>query len=114
LRSRNGQEALLGLAGVIVAAMTSELNDQVSAIALVDVRGALGIGHDAGTWIESLYVTALVIGMALSPCWSTVLTLRRMVLFAIALNATASTLIPSRPTSGPFTCCASSRAWRKV
>lgn len=91
------KKPLLGLAGVIVAAMATELNVQVSAIALIDVRGALGIGHDAGTWIESLYITALVIGMAISPCWSTMVTLRRMVLLAIGLNAVSSTLIPFSP-----------------
>jgi outer membrane protein TolC len=37
---------LLGLGGVLIAAMVSEFNDQVTSIALVDVRGALGIGHD--------------------------------------------------------------------
>ncbi|MED5544322.1 MAG: MFS transporter [Pseudomonadota bacterium] len=91
------KKPLLGLAGAIVAAMAAEFNDQVSAIALVDVRGAMGIGHDAGTWIESLYVTAMVIGMALSPFWSTVVTLRRMVLFAIGLNLVSSVLIPFAP-----------------
>jgi hypothetical protein len=46
----------VGLGGVLIAAMTSEFNDQVTSIALTDVRGALGISHDSGTWIESLYV----------------------------------------------------------
>jgi hypothetical protein len=36
--------------------MTSEFNDQVTSIALTDIRGALGIGRDSGTWIESLWV----------------------------------------------------------
>jgi DHA2 family multidrug resistance protein len=41
---------LFGLCGVLVAAITSEFNDQVTSVALSDVRGALGIGHDAGPW----------------------------------------------------------------
>jgi hypothetical protein len=40
---------LFGLGGVLIAAMTSEFNDQVTATALADVRGALGISHDSGT-----------------------------------------------------------------
>ncbi len=87
----------LGLVGVLIAAMTSEFNDQVTSIALADVRGALGIGHDSGTWIESLYVSAEIIGMAISPWLLMTFTLRRWTLFAIALCAASSVLIPFSP-----------------
>jgi DHA2 family multidrug resistance protein len=86
-----------GLCGVLLAAMTSEFNDQVTSIALVDVRGALGIGHDSGTWIESLYVSAEIIGMAISPWLLMTFTLRRWALFAIALCGASSVLIPFSP-----------------
>jgi DHA2 family multidrug resistance protein len=88
---------LFGLGGVLIAAMTSEFNDQVTSIALVDVRGALGISHDSGTWIESLYVSAEIIGMAISPWLLTTFTLRRWTLFAIALCGASSLLIPFSP-----------------
>jgi DHA2 family multidrug resistance protein len=58
---------LFGLGGVLIAAMTSEFNDQVTSIALADVRAALGISHDSGTWIESLHVSAEFTGMAICP-----------------------------------------------
>src|ERR1700692_4848141 len=77
--------------------MTSEFNDQVTSIALTDIRGALGIGHDSGTWIESLYVSAEIIGMAISPCLLMTSTLRRWTLFAIALCGASSVLIPFSP-----------------
>src|SRR5258707_8569842 len=77
--------------------MTSEFNDQVTSIALADVRGALGIGHDSGTWIESLYVSAEIIGMAISPWLLMTFTLRRWTLFAIALCGASSVLIPFSP-----------------
>src|ERR1700676_3319463 len=86
-----------GLCGVLIAAMTSEFNDQVTSIALTDVRGALGIGHDSGTWIESLYVSAEIIGMAMSPWLLVTFTLRRWTLFAIALCGASSVLIPFSP-----------------
>ena len=57
----------LGLLGILIAAIGSEFNDQVTSIALGDVTGGLGLSHDPGTWFESLYVSAEVIGMALSP-----------------------------------------------
>jgi DHA2 family multidrug resistance protein len=88
---------LLGLGGVLIAAMTSEFNDQVTSVALVDIRGALGIGHDSGTWIESLYVSAEIIGMAISPWLLMTFTLRRWTLFAIALCGASSVLIPFSP-----------------
>ena len=88
---------LFGLCGVLIAAITSEFNDQVTSIALSDVRGALGISHDAGTWIESLYVSAEIIGMATSPWLLVTFTLRRWTLFAIALCGASSVLIPFSP-----------------
>ena len=36
-------KGLIGLAGVLVVAITAEFNDQVSAIAIADIRG--GFGH---------------------------------------------------------------------
>jgi DHA2 family multidrug resistance protein len=88
---------LFGLVGVLIAAMTSEFNDQVTSIALTDVRGALGIGHDSGTWIESLYVSAGIIGMAISPWLLMTFTLRRWTIFAITLCGASSALIPFSP-----------------
>jgi len=88
---------LFGLGGVLIAAMTSEFNDQVTSIALTDIRGALGISHDSGTWIESLYVSAEIIGMAISPWLLITFTLRRWTLIAIALCGASSVLIPFSP-----------------
>ncbi|QIG99743.2 MFS transporter [Bradyrhizobium sp. 6(2017)] len=88
---------LFGLGGVLIAAMTSEFNDQVAAIALRDVSGALGISHDSQTWIESLYVSAQIVGMAFSPWLLVTFTLRRWTIFAIALCGTSSMLIPFSP-----------------
>src|ERR1700726_3544998 len=88
---------LFGLGGALIAAMTSEFNDQVTSIALTDIRGALGISHDSGTWIESLYVSAEIVGMAISPWLLTTFTLRRWTLFAIALCGASSVLIPFSP-----------------
>jgi DHA2 family multidrug resistance protein len=88
---------LFGLGGVLIAAMTSEFNDQVTSIALTDIRGALGISHDSGTWIESLYVSAEIVGMATTPWLLMTFTLRRWTLFAIALCGASSVLIPFSP-----------------
>ena len=88
---------LLGLLGILIAAITAELNDVVTSIALVDVRGAFGISYDPGTWIQSLYVSAEIVGMAVSPWQLVTVTLRRWTLFSIGLCAFSSVLIPFSP-----------------
>jgi MFS transporter, DHA2 family, multidrug resistance protein len=87
----------IGLGGILIAAMVSGFNDQVTSIALVDIRGALGISYDPGTWIQSLYGSAEIVGMACSPWLLTTFTLRRWTLFSIALCGVASILIPFSP-----------------
>ncbi len=85
---------LVGLLGVVIAALTAEFNDGVSGSALPDIRGGLGIDLDQGTWLTSLYATGQVIGMSLSPWWAVTLTVRRWVLFAIALCCASTIFIP--------------------
>ncbi len=87
----------LGLVGILLATMASEFNDQVTAIALVDVRGGFSISRDPGTWIQSLYVSAEIVGMAVSPWMLVTFSLRRWTLFSIALCGVSSALIPFSP-----------------
>jgi DHA2 family multidrug resistance protein len=87
----------VGLGGVLIAVMASEFNDLVTAMALADVRGALGISYDPGTWIQSLYVWAEIVGMAISPWLAVTFTLRRWTLFSIALCGASGVLIPFCP-----------------
>ena len=86
---------LVGLFGVIVAAMMSEFNDQVINIALPDIRGGLGIGMDQGTWLGSLYLTGQVFGMAFSPWFAITLTVRRWTLLSIGFGCVITLLIPT-------------------
>jgi MFS transporter, DHA2 family, multidrug resistance protein len=87
----------LGLVGILIAAMMAEFNDQVTSIALVDIRGAFGISYDQGTWIQSLYVSAEIVGMAISPWQLVTFTLRRWTLFSIARCGVSSGLIRFSP-----------------
>ena len=85
---------LLGLAGILAATLTADLNAQVVSVALPDVSGGLGLSHDPGTWLQSLYITGESFGMALAPWWAVTLTLRRFALFVIALSCATTLLIP--------------------
>lgn len=88
---------LIGLLGVLVAALSAEFNELVMATALVDVRGALGISHDPGLWIESLYASGLAFGMALAPWLAVTFTLRRFAMFTVGLVCGTTLLIPFAP-----------------
>ena len=45
-----GPRIIIGLVGVLLAVLVSGLNEMVTKIALADIRGALFIGYDEGTW----------------------------------------------------------------
>ena len=90
---------LFGLLGVLVAAISAEFNDQVASIALPDVLGGLSLSHDPGTWVDSLYVSAEIIGLCISPWLFITFTVRRFALFVIALNCIVTLLIPFSPNA---------------
>jgi len=92
------RKPLVGLAGVITMAMATELNDAVSAQAMGNIMGGLGISHDSGLWFESVYTSAQVIGMAFAPWLAVTFTLRRFALFVAALAMVSSVCIPFTDT----------------
>lgn len=83
-----------GLAGVIVLAMTTELNEQVSSQSLPDILGAMGLSHDPGTWFNSLYLSAEVMGMALAPWLALTLGVRRFAVFVAFTACLSAAFIP--------------------
>ena len=85
---------LLGLAGVLLAALTAEFNDGVTSAALIDVRGGLGISQDPGTWLNSLFSTGQVIGMSMATFWALTLSIRRWLLGVVAVTCASTVLIP--------------------
>ena len=88
---------LVGLLGILIAAIGAEFNDEVTAVALPDVLGGFALSHDPGSWVSSLYVTGEVIGLAFSPWLFVTFTVRRFALFVIALNCLVTLLIPLSP-----------------
>ncbi|MBW4025019.1 MAG: MFS transporter [Proteobacteria bacterium] len=93
----------LGLLGVIIAAAAVDFNDQVTSVALAEVTGNLGISHDPATWFTTVYVTAEVVGMALSPWMMITFTIRQFMLFTLLLNGVSSGLIPfTHPAAGLY------------
>ncbi len=84
----------LGLLGVWIAALTSGLNDRVSDIALADIRAALGMGYDDGSWIVSAYQAAEVAAMMIAPWFAVTFSLRRFTLFVSVGFMLSGILLP--------------------
>lgn len=92
-----GTRIVVGLLGVLLASLTAGLNGHVTEIAMTDVRGALAIGHDEGTWLTVLYEATQVAAMAFAPWCSVTFSLRRFTLFAIGGFALLALLCPFAP-----------------
>lgn len=85
---------LLALGGMIIAAMTTDLNEALSSILLPNISGSLGIGSDQSSWFGTIYDTAEIIGMAISPWFAITFSFRRWCLGVICLTALSSALMP--------------------
>ena len=85
---------LFGLLGILVAALTVEFNDLVVSAALGDIQGGLGLSRDQTTWIVSLYATGQLIGFTQATWWAATLSVRKLMMFAIALSFLTMIFIP--------------------
>ena len=57
----------IGLVGMLLASLLAILNEQVTALSMADIQGALSIGHDDGTWLTALFEAANVATMVFAP-----------------------------------------------
>lgn len=92
----------LGLVGVLIAALTSGLNDRISSLALADIRAAIGIDYDTGSWITSAYQAAEVAAMMVAPWLAVTFSLRRFALIVISGFAAVGILQPFATGAAPF------------
>ncbi len=84
----------VALAGIIIAAMSVELNDATTSILLPTIGGGLGFSHDPSTWLSSSYTAAEILGMAASPWFFVTFSLRHWALFVIGLTCVSTVLTP--------------------
>jgi DHA2 family multidrug resistance protein len=92
-----GPRIIIGLVGVLLAVLVSGLNEMVTKIALADIRGALAIGYDEGTWLVASYTATSVAAMAFAPWCGVTFSLRRFTLCAIGLFTLLGVLCPFAP-----------------
>jgi MFS transporter, DHA2 family, multidrug resistance protein len=85
---------LVAVAAVLMGAFISTLNTRVTTFGLADIRGGLGLGFDEGSWLTSVFGAAQMV-VAPGAAWmSTVLGVRRFVLWACAIFTLSSLLLP--------------------
>lgn len=92
-----GWRLAIGLVGVLIAALTSGINDRVTDITLADLLGIYGFGHDEGTWISSAYAAAEVSAMLLAPWLAVTFSLRRFAIVVTVAFASFGALCPFAP-----------------
>lgn len=88
---------ILGLVGVLLAALTSGVNDRVTEIALIDLLGQFGLGHDEGSWITTVYAAAEVSAMLLAAWLAVTFSLRRFAIVACIAFGVLGIIMPFAP-----------------
>ena len=86
-----------GLAGMLIASLLAILNEQVTAAAMADIRGAFSIGHDDGTWLTALFEAANVATMVFAPWFGVTFTLKRFTIGAVLATLILGVLCPFAP-----------------
>jgi len=88
------KRAIAGLVGILIAAMMAGLNNRVGALALADVRGALGFGLDDASWLTTVYSAGEVIAMPFAAWFAITLSVRRFELWMIGACTLLAVCIP--------------------
>ncbi|KAA1011432.1 MFS transporter [Paraburkholderia panacisoli] len=87
----------IGLIGMLLASLLAILNEQVTAVALNDIRGAFSIGRDDGTWLSTLFEATNVATMVFAPWFGVTFTLKRFTIGAVLAVMLLGFLCPFAP-----------------
>jgi DHA2 family multidrug resistance protein len=87
----------IGLIGMLLASLLAILNEQVTAVALADIRGAFSIGRDDGTWLTALFEATNVATMVFAPWFGITFTLKRFTIGAVLAVMVLGFLCPFAP-----------------
>ncbi|KQB52757.1 disulfide bond formation protein DsbA [Pseudomonas endophytica] len=92
-----GLRIITGLVGVLLAVLVSGFNENVTKVAMPDIRGAMGIGYDESTWLLAVYSATSISAMAFAPWCAATFSLRRFTLCAIGAFLLLGVLCPLAP-----------------
>jgi len=87
----------IGLLGMLLASLLAILNEQVTAVALADIRGAFSVGYDDGTWLTAIFEATNVATMVFAPWFGITFTLKRFTIGAVLAVMVLGFLCPFAP-----------------
>ena len=85
---------MLGLLGIFLAAMMAGMNNRVGAVALADLRGALGASFDDGSWLTTAYSAGELIAMPFAAWFAITLSVRRFELWMLGACTLLALALP--------------------
>ncbi len=85
---------MLGIAGVVLAAMLASLDQRLATAASADLLGGLGLGQDDGSWVATAYAVGNIAVVPLTPWLGQLISPRRLAAAEIVLFIVAGTAVP--------------------
>jgi DHA2 family multidrug resistance protein len=92
-----GLRTVVGCLGMLLAVHVAGFNEHVTEIGLSDIRGAMHIGHDEGTWVIAIYEAFNIAAMAFTPWFYMTFSIYRFSIFMTAVLALLSIPAPFMP-----------------
>ncbi|MBS1066797.1 MFS transporter [Gluconobacter kondonii] len=92
-----GTRTIVGCLGMLLAVHVAGFNEHITEIGLADIRGAMHIGHDEGTWFTSIYEAFNIAAMAFTPWFYMTFSIYRFSIFMTAVLAMLSIPLPFMP-----------------
>ncbi|SEL11905.1 MFS transporter, DHA2 family, multidrug resistance protein [Pseudoxanthomonas sp. GM95] len=89
-----GPRLIVGLTGVLLAALIAGLNNRVPGLALPDLRGALGLAQDDASWLTTGYSAGELAVMPFATWFAVTCSLRRTLLACLTLNLVLAGALP--------------------
>ena len=85
---------MLGIAGVVLAAMLASLDQRLATAASADLLGGLGLGQDEGSWVATAYAVGNIAVVPMTPWLGQLISPRRLAAAEIVLFIGAGTAVP--------------------
>ncbi|GAA4502649.1 MFS transporter [Gluconacetobacter tumulicola] len=92
-----GLRTIIGCLGMLLAVHVAGFNEHVTEIGLSDIRGAMHIGHDEGTWFTTIYEAFNIASMAFTPWFYMTFSIYRFSIFVTATMALLAIPAPFMP-----------------
>ena len=92
------RQVAIGLAGAVLASLLSNVNTRVDTFSVADLRGAFGFNTDEGSWVTAAYNVAQIAIVPVTPWLASIVSPRRAIAAAVALQTLASVAAPVAPT----------------